>query len=204
MHLHSAYLVLAALCLPTLAACGNQDQMPAGSAAVERIIAKEKRSAQKPDESRGVEIHAAGTDRIFAGTAMQYGATFKDGNLIDLELIAHRLEGQQMLASGAKLHNLPFATGVVSVELKQDDSTPRMTLTGVPGHDGVSMRMAQGTVTMVSLDHQKEEFTGLPVVQRFAVTFDGQFVPDDASSTIENAADNRGVQISGAVRYHKE
>lgn len=208
MHCHFGPLFLAAILLPALAACGAQDQgqTPAGAGAVDRIIAKEKRSARHPDEGRGVEIRRVGVEKVFAGTALQYSVTVKEANRIDLGLIGHRLAGQKMLASGATLQNLPMATAVVAVEADQGESAPGMTLTGVPGYEAVSMRMHEGTVTIVSLDHEKDAFAGLPVIKGFEVNFDGHFIAffDDASRIVEHPADSRGVSIAGAIRWHKE
>ena len=208
MQRHARSLFLAAILLPTLAACGarDQDQTPAGAGAVDRIIAKETRASRNPDERRGVEIRRAGFEKVFAGTALQYSATFSEENRIDLGLIGHRLAGQQMLASGATLQNLPMTSGAVSVAPDQGDAAPGVTLTGVPGYEDVSMRMHEGTVTIVSLDHEKDAFAGLPVVTGFEVNFDGRFLAfsDDASRIVENPAGNRGVSISGAIRWHKE
>lgn len=207
MQRHPRSLFAAAICL-ILAGCGAQDQaqMPAGDDAVDRIIAKERRSATSPGERGGIDIRRVGLANVFAGTALQYSATFKEENRIDLGLTGHRLVGPQMLASGATLQNLPMATGVVVVGPEQGDSVPGMTLTGVPGHEDVPMRMREGTVTIVSLDHQKDAFAGVPVVKGFDVDFDGRFdaFSDDPSRTVENAAGNRGVSISGAVRYFQD
>jgi len=202
------FVFLAAMCFPLLAACGTQSQgTPAsGSSEADRIIARETRNARRPDESRGIEIRRLGFQKLFAGTAMQYSATFKGDNLIDLGLKAHRLEGQEMLQSGATLTNLPMGEGDVAIDADQGGKTPMMTLTGVPGYEKLTMRMRQGTVRIVSLDHEKDSFTQLPVINGFELTFEGHFLAfsEDPDYIVTEPEGNRGVPISGAVRFHKE
>lgn len=201
-------LVLAALLVPALAACGNDASNPASATAsgVDRIIAKETSNARKPDQRRGIEMRRIGFQSVFAGTAIGYGATFKQENLIDLELSAHRLEGQQMLKSSARMTNLPMAGGEVTIDASQGSDAPGMTLTGVPGYEDVSMRMDKGTLSIASLTHKKDAATGMPVIDGFEVTYRGDFLSfsEDPDKIVANPAGIRGVTISGAVRYHKE
>ena len=203
-----AFLFIAVLCLPALTACGAQspDTTPTSSGAVDRIIAKEVDNARKPNTTRGIAIRRIGFKEIFAGTAIQYGATFKDGNLIDLELSAHRLEGQQMLKSGARMENLPMTEGAVAIDADKGETAPSMTLTGVPGHESISLRMQQGTLTIGTLDHEKDSFTGVPVIKGFEVNFKGRFLAfsEDDSKIVVDPVENRSVTISGSVRYHKD
>src|SRR5690554_6720200 len=125
MQRHITHLLIATLALPTLAACGQQSQdTSTTNAAAERIIAKETRNARKPNEAKGLEIRRDGHERIFAGTAIGYSATFKGDNLIDLGLEAHWLDGQTMNKSGAKLENLPMAQGRVSISANPGEEAP--------------------------------------------------------------------------------
>ena len=199
MQRHITHFLIAAFCLPALTACGaqSQDASTANSAA-ERIIAKETRNARKPNESKGLEIRREGHERIFAGTAISYGATFKGDNLIDLGLEAHWLDGQKMNKSGAKLENLPMAKGRVSITANPGEEAPAMTLTGVPGYENVPLRMHQGSVTIVSLAQEKDAFTNLPVIQGYEVNYEGRFAPEGTTAA------NGDMTISGAVRYLKD
>lgn len=203
-----AHLALSALFFAVLTACSGQntDTPPTGSGTVDRIIAKEIDNARKPNTARGIAIRRIGFKEIFAGTAIQYGATFKDENLVDLELSAHRLEGQQMLKSGARMENLPMTEGAVAIDADKGETAPSMTLTGVPGHESISLRMQQGTLTIGTLDHEKDSFTGVPVIKGFEVNFEGRFlaISEDASKIVVDPVENRGVSISGSVRYHKD
>ena len=203
-----AHLALSALFFAALTACGAQspDTPPTGSGAVDRIIAKEIDNARKPNATRGIAIHRIGFKEIFAGTAIQYGATFKDENLIDLELSAHRLEGQQMLKSGTRMQNLPMTLGDVDIDASKGDGAPGMVLTGVPGYEDVSMRMNQGTLSIVALPLERDSFTGLPVIEGFEVNFKGRFLAfsEDDSKIVVDPVENRSVTISGSVRYHKD
>ena len=205
---YSLPLILAALLVPALAACGNDaaNSNADTAAGVDRIIAKETRNARKPDTSRGLELRRTGFKPVFAGTAMQYGATFKQDNLIDLELSAHRLEGQEMLKSGAVMQNLPMGLGETTIDASKGDEAPGMTLTGVPGYETTPMRMNQGTLTIVKLHHEKDAFTGVPMIQGYEVNFDGHFIgfSDDPEQIVVNPGENRGVKISGSMRYHKD
>ena len=202
------HLLIAVLVLPALAACGTQDQRasPADAAAAERIIARETSSARRPGQSRGIEIRRIGFQSVFAGTAIGYGWTFKEENLIDLDLSAHRLDGQQMLESSAHMTNLPLVAGEVTIDASQGGAAPGMTLTGVPGYEDVSMRMNKGTLTIVSLAREKDAATGTPVIDGFEVTYQGDFLSfsDDPDKIVIDPPGNRGVTISGTVRYHKD
>lgn len=200
MQRHLARFLVAALALPTLAACGTEshDAAAANTAAAERIIAKETRNARKPNEAKGLEIRRDGHESIFAGTAIGYSATFKGDNLIDLGLEAHWLDGQTMNKSGAKLENLPMAQGRVSISANPGEEAPAMTLTGVPGYENVRLRMHQGSVTIISLTQEKDGFTNLPVIQGYEVSYEGRFAPEGTTAASSD------MTISGAVRYHKD
>ncbi len=202
------HCLVAALTLPVLIACGTQgeDTSPADAAAAERIIAKETSSPRQPDQRRGIEIRRIGFQSIFADTAMQYDVTVKQDNLIDVALSAHRLEGQQLLKSSARMQNLPLAEGDVTIDAGKGDDAPGMILTGVPGFEDVSMRMNQGSLAIVSLPFEKDTLTGLPVIDSYEITFKGRFLAfsEDPDKIVVDPVENRGVTISGAVRYHKD
>ena len=77
-------LILAALLVPALAGCGNDaaNSNTDTASGVDRIIAKEVDNARKPNAARGIAIRRIGFKEIFADTAIQYGATFKDGKRV--------------------------------------------------------------------------------------------------------------------------